>query len=458
MNHPKKIAVIVLSCSLLSLHSTTDSFAQDWPQYLGTDRAAKASFTPPKIWPKELTPKWKLPVGDGVATPALVAERLYVFTRQEGGEILRCLEATTGKEIWQSEKLDVLPAERPAQDFAGPRSSPTVSEGKVVTLGLRGTLSCYDASKGTLLWSKEDFKGVFPRFFTSASPVVTDGLCIAALGGNDRGGVIAYDLNTGDEKWRWEGEGASYASPVLLTAGGTKLVIAEMDKKILGLAVQNGKVMWETPFVVPGRGYNAATPMVEGNTLYYGGSGRPLTAVKLMKEGETFVAKQLWQNPELTLQFNTPVIKNGTMFGLTANNDLFAVTRDGKTAWTTPAAATANPPPQPAVSAPTSTNAPALARGDGGPGREGRGSGGQGGRGGRGGGGRGGYAQIVDAGSVLLALTPASELIVFKPDENAYSEVARLKVADSPTYAYPVVSGKRIYVKDKNDLTLFVVD
>jgi outer membrane protein assembly factor BamB len=58
----------------------------------------------------------------------------------------------------------------------------------------------------------------------------------------------------------------------------------------------------------------------------------------------------------------------------------------------------------------------------------------------------------------LLALTPASELIVFKPDENAYSEVARLKVADSPTYAYPVVSGKRIYVKDKNDLTLFVVD
>jgi outer membrane protein assembly factor BamB len=447
MNHTPQIAVIVLSCSLLSLHPTTDSFAQDWPQYLGTDRAAKTSFTPPKIWPKELTPKWKLLVGDGVATPALVAERLYVFTRQEGGEILRCLEATTGKEVWQSEKFDVLPAERPAQEFAGPRSSPTVSGGKVVTLGLRGTLSCYDASKGALLWRKEDFKGVFPRFFTSASPVVTDGLCIAVLGGNDRGGVIAYDLNTGEEKWRWEGEGASYASPVLLTADGTKLVIAEMDKKILGLAIQNGKAMWETPFVVPGRGYNAATPMVEGNTLYYGGSGRPLTAVKFTKEGDTIVAKQLWQNPELTLQFNTPVIKNGTMFGLTANNDLFAVTRDGKTAWTTPAA----PPQQSTVGAPPSTNAPALARGEGGPG-------GPGGRGGRGGGGRGGYAQIVDAGAVLLALTPASELIVFKPDVNAYSEVARLKVADSPTYAYPVVSGKRIYVKDKNDLTLFVVD
>lgn len=454
MKITQNIATAVLSYSLYS--AATETFALDWPQYLGEDRTAKASFVPPEAWPKELIPKWKLTVGDGVATPALVGERLYVFTRQEGGEILRCLAAATGNEIWKSEKFDVLPAERPAQDFAGPRSSPTVSAGKVVTLGLRGALSCYDANKGNLLWRKEDFKGVFPRFFTSASPVVTDGLCIAALGGNDRGGVIAYDLNTGDEKWRWEGEGASYASPVLLTAGGTKLVIAEMDKKILGLAVKNGEVLWETPFVVPGRGYNAATPMVDGNTLYYGGSGRPLTAVKFTKQGDAIVASQLWQNPEMTLQFNTPVMKNGTLFGLTANNDLFAVNRDGKTAWTspaTPAQATANPPPnnpptQAGTSEPAGTNAPAVTRGPGG----------SGGRGGRGGGGRGGYAQIVDAGSVLLALTPAAELIVFKPDEKSYSEMARIKVADSPTYAYPVVSGKRIFVKGKNDLSLFLVD
>ena len=457
---PQTIKVVSSCAVLLSAVATN---AQDWPQYLGENRAAKASFTAPKTWPKELSQKWKVPVGDGVATPSFVGDKLYVFSRQEGGEILRCLDAATGKEIWKGDKFDVLPAERPAQDFAGPRCSPTVTDGKVVTLGVRGTLSCHDAKDGKLIWRKEDFKGVFPRFFTSASPVVTDGLCIAALGGGDRGGVIAYDLKTGDEKWRWDGEGASYASPVLLTADGTKMVIAEMDKKILGLAVKDGKVLWETAFAVPGRGYNAATPMVDGSTLYYGGSGRPLTAVKIAKEGDAFVAKQLWQNAETTLQFNTPVLKNGMLFGLAANNEFFSITKDGKTAWSSPAspqaAASTNqsltvPPPQATGGEPTGTNAQAVARGSEGGRPGGLGRGGQGGRGG----GRGGYAQIVDAGSVLLALTPASELIAFQPSDKAYTEVARIKVSSTPTYAYPVVSGKRIFVKDKDDVTLFTVE
>jgi hypothetical protein len=267
-------------------------------------------------------------------------------------------------------------------------------------------------------------------------------LCIAALGGGDRGGVIAYDLKTGEEKWRWDGEGASYASPVLLTADGTKMVIAEMDKKILGLAVKDGKVLWETAFAVPGRGYNAATPMVDGSTLYYGGSGRPLTAVQIAKEGEAFVAKQVWQNAETTLQFNTPVLKNGTLFGLAANNEFFAINKEGKTIWTAPAspqAVVANPPPQVAGGEPTGTNAPALARGsDSGPGREGRGlRGGPGGPGGRGGG-RGGYAQIVDAGSVMLALTPAAELVVFRAEREG---LHRSGAHQSGEYADVCVSG-----------------
>src|SRR6185503_14914114 len=98
-------------------------------------------------------------------------------------------------------------------------------------------------------------------------------------------------------------------------------------------------------------------------------------------------------------QFNSPVVKDGKLYGLTQGNELFCMDlQDGKTVWTAPA--------------------PAAQGGMGGPG--GRGPGGPGGRGGmRGGGGRGGgYGSVVDAGSVLLALTPASELVVFKPGES----------------------------------------
>jgi len=204
------------------------AMAQDWPQWRGPNRDAKASgFEAPKTWPKELKQQWKVSVGDGVATPALVGDKLYVFGRQGGDEVLRCLEAATGKEVWQ-DKYAAQPATGPAGGFPGPRCSPTVADGKVVTLGVRGTLSCFEATGGKLLWRKDDFKGSWPTFFTSSSPIVVDGMCIAQLGGKqgggfngkDTGAAVAYDLATGSEKWRWTGDATAYASPLVMIVAG----------------------------------------------------------------------------------------------------------------------------------------------------------------------------------------------------------------------------------------------
>ena len=111
----------------------------------------------------------------------LVGDRLYVFSRQEGNEIARCLDAATGEEIWK----DSYASEGTtggASGFQGPRCSPTVVDGKVVTLGVRGILSCLDAETGKVLWRKDDFPGKWPQFYTSSSPMVVDGLCIARTG------------------------------------------------------------------------------------------------------------------------------------------------------------------------------------------------------------------------------------------------------------------------------------
>ena len=443
--------------ALLTL-ATTCAVAQDWPQWRGANRDAKADgFKAPTTWPKELTQKWKLEVGDGVATPALVGDKLYVFARQEGGEILRCLSAADGKELWQN-KYDALGASGAASGFPGPRCSPTVTDGKVVTLGVRGMLSCLDAAKGTVLWRKDDFKGVTPRFQTSASPMVAGGLCVAQLG-SESGGIVAYELGTGDEKWRWMGDGPAYASPVLLTLGGEKYVVAVTDKKVVALTLADGKLAWETPFIVQGRGNNSATPIVDGPRIIYAGSGRGATAVKIAKEGDAFIAQELWKNLDNSVQYNSPVLKGELVFGISAKNDFFCLdAKDGKTVWVAPfakeqaAATVGNPPSTPSTNA-NSSVAPGGQPGGpptGGPG------GGRGGRGGGGGG--GGYGSIVDAGSVLLALTPASQLVVFEPSGKEFKELARIKVADTPTYAYPVVSGNRIFVKDQNSVTLWTVE
>ena len=387
--------------------STSCALAQDWPQWRGANLDAKATgFTAPKTWPKELTQKWKVTVGLGDATPALVGNKLYVFARQDADEVIRCLDTANGKELWQ-EKYAAQAASGPAAQHSGPRSSPAVADGKVVTIGVGGVLSCVDAVMGKLLWRKDDFSGAWPKFFTASSPIVTGGLCIAQLGGESNGGIVAYDLATGYQKWKWTGDGTAYASPSLLTVEGTKMLVTLTAKKIVGLGVADGKLLWEAPFPVQGMSYNAATPIVEDQTVIYAGAGRGTKAVKIEKTADGFVAKELWSNPDNAVQFNTPVLKGGQIYGLSQKSVIFCLdAKDGKTLWTTEL------------------------------------------------GGRG-FGSIVDAGSVLLALTPKGELAVLEPSDKEYKKLASYKVADTETYAYPVATDKGLFVKEKDSLSLW---
>ncbi len=88
--------------------------------------ARATGFKAPKTWPKELKKKWTVPVGEGVATPALVGERLYVFTRQDGQEIIRCLRAADGEEVWK-DSYKVATGKWRATRSARARPTPTRS-------------------------------------------------------------------------------------------------------------------------------------------------------------------------------------------------------------------------------------------------------------------------------------------------------------------------------------------
>ena len=120
--------------------SASCALAQDWPQWRGANRDGKASgFTAPKDWPKELTQKWKVTVGLGDATPALVGNKLYVFAREGGDEVIRCLDAANGKEIWQ-EKYD-------ARQVSGPQPRSTAArEARPPSPMARSSLSVSAAS------------------------------------------------------------------------------------------------------------------------------------------------------------------------------------------------------------------------------------------------------------------------------------------------------------------------
>lgn len=381
------------------------ALAQDWPQWRGPNRDAKASFNAPKTWPKEITRKWKVAVGLGDSSPAVVGNKLYVFARQDTDEVIRCLDTADGKELWK-EKYDATVVSGPsASVHSGPRSSPTVADGKVVTLGVGGVVSCMDAAKGKLLWRKDDFSGEWPRFYTASSPIVTDGVCIAQVGGESKGGIVAYDLASGNQKWKWTDDGTAYASPVILTVGGTKMVVTLTAKKIVGVGVADGKLLWEAPFPVQGRAYNAATPIVDGQTVIYCGAGRGTKAVKIEKTADGFAAKELWSNPDNGVQFDSPVLKGGQIYGISQNGVLFCLdAKDGKTLWTTQL------------------------------------------------GGRG-FGSIVNVGPVLLAMIPQGDLSVFEPSDKEYKKLTGYKVAETDAYAYPV-RGRQGRLRERERLRL----
>ncbi len=409
MTH-RNLASGLLICMVLLL--TAAAAAQDWPQWRGPGRDGKVTgFTAPAAWPAQLTQKWKATVGIGAdSTPALVGDKLYVLARQDADEVILSLDAATGRELWR-DKYPVPAVTGPsARDHSGPRSSPAVANGKVVTIGVTGIVSCLDAATGKLLWRKDDYPGGYPVFYTSSSPLLIDGMAIVQIGAPANGGIVAYDLNSGEPKWKWTGDGPAYGSPMAATFGGVSQIVTLTDKNIVGVALADGRLLWQVSYPVPARGYNAATPIIDGQKFYISGTGRGTKAFQVEKQGDAFAAKELWSNDQQGVQFNTPVLKNGFLYGMANTGTFFCINAaSGETAWTDPG----HP-------------------------RD--------------------FCAIVDAGSVLMALNSDGTMTVFQPNEKAFSRVAAIKVVETQSYAHPILAGKRIFVRDPDSLMLLAVE
>lgn len=395
---------------LAMLMMSANLFSQDWPQFRGIDRDSKVTgFKAPSAWPTALSQQWKVKVGTGDATPVLVGKKIYLHTRQEGDEVILCLDAATGRYLW-ADKYPAPPVTGPAGSHPGPRSTPAFADGKIVTYGTSGILSCLDAATGKVIWRKENPANAIPQFFTGMSPLIVDGVCIAHVGTKDNGNILALDLKTGTEKWNIQGDGPSYASPSLMTLSGKKHIIIQSEKNLMALDFNDGKILWQIATVPAQRFYNSVSPYIDGNKIYYTGQGTGIKAVEIIKEGDKYVAKELWSTSEVGAKWNTPVLKNGYLYGFTDQRRIYCINAsNGQTAW---------------IDAVTHSD----------------------------------FATIQDCGQVMVGFPQTGNLIFFKPDPSAYSEVAKYKVTETPVYAFPVLAGNLIYIKDAENLILFKLE
>jgi outer membrane protein assembly factor BamB len=237
------------------------------------------------------------------------------------------------------------------------------------------------------------------------SPVAGDGLIVALIGTNDDGAVAAYEAKSGAQKWIWKGDGPAYASPVIVEIGGVKQVVTLTQKYAVGLSLTSGDLLWRIDF--PGRsGMNIPTPLRFGQRLILAGDPGTML-LQVNKHDNSWTAEKAWQISELTMRFSSPVQKGNLIFGFSNRNKgiFFCVDAEsGKTLWT-------SDPKQ------------------------------------------GDNAVILISGELLFLLKDSAELIVARASGKGFEPVHRYQVADSSTYANPLMLAKGIVVKDNTTLS-----
>src|SRR5262245_32300748 len=137
---PIVLALIILA----TLPFATDAQrpSADWPQYRGINRdGAAGSFAVPQTWPEALVQKWKVEVGTGYATPIVVGDRVYIFSRRGDNEAMTALDAQTGKEVWQTAyPVDFTMHSAAVRHNKGPKSTPTYFNGTLFSIGMTGVV------------------------------------------------------------------------------------------------------------------------------------------------------------------------------------------------------------------------------------------------------------------------------------------------------------------------------
>jgi outer membrane protein assembly factor BamB len=386
--------------------------ALDWPQWRGPNRdGSLASFAEPKSWPENLTRQWKIEIGTGYATPIVVGNRVYAFTRQDENEVMRALDAANGKIVWEtSYPAPFQMNNSTSRHGPGPKSTPTFANGRLFTLGMSGKVTAFDAATGKQIWQKPS-PPVEQTFHTAQSALVDQGNVILHVGGNNQGALTAFDQATGAVKWAWDGDGPGYGSPILAEFGGTRQVVVFSQQNLVGVDVANGQLLWKVPYVARSV-TNSITPLVYGDTVIVSGQGKPLSAYRISKRDGQWAAELAWENDQLQMSFANPVLVKDAVFSLSPLNSgqfFWADAKTGATLW---------------------RSAPRQA----------------------------GNAAIIKTADYLFVLKDDATLVVAKSTPGGFEPLKTYTVADSATWPAPVISGNRFFVKDLTTLALWTLN
>jgi outer membrane protein assembly factor BamB len=373
-----------------------------WPGFRGPRRDGHVrgvriktdwSTSPPvEIWRREIGPGWS----------SFAVRGNFIYTQEQRGddEAVTSYDLATGKPVWRHRDRARF---WESNGGAGPRATPTLSGGRVYTLGGTGIVNVLDARTGARIWSRNavsDTGAKIPTWGISGSPLVLDDVVIVPASGS----MIAYDRRTGQPRWSGPRGGASYSSPQLVTIGGVEQVLMLSATGLTGVARADGKPLWSHEW----KGYPIVQPglTAEGDLLISVDNASGLRRLTVANGPGGWTARERWTSTGLKPYYSDFVVHKGHAYGLDGSILACIDLQDGQRKWK---------------------------------------------------GGRYGQGQLVllPEQDVLLLLAEEGDLALVSATTDGYKELARVPAIQGKTWNHPVLAGDVLLVRNAEEMAAY---
>ncbi len=377
---------LALTVAALALSFATSVSATDWPHWRGPQ--ADGRVPDAQIDPAALQKAWTADVGVGYSAASVSDGRLYVAGWRDGQDVVQCLDAATGDEVW-SHGYTIAKFDNMHKGGSG--GTPVVGDGTVFYMYRDGSVVGLDAATGDQRWHVQFAKelGVdAPRWMFTGSPMPHGGAVYI-----DVGHILKLDAATGKPIWTSENYGAAYSTPVIFESHGRTLVAAFPVYGLVILDAESGeeltKQKWETSY-----GVHAATPVIDGDDIFIGsGYGTGGARFHLSDQG----LSPVWETKRMRTQMSTAVLINGFLYGFDDTQLRCLSWGSGEDTW----------------------SARGLGRGS-----------------------------LIAVGNHLVVMSEGGELVVAEADSEAFKESRRIQLfGDKDNWVAPVYADGRLYCR-----------
>ncbi|MBW3542365.1 MAG: PQQ-like beta-propeller repeat protein [Planctomycetes bacterium] len=246
---------------------------------------------------------------------AVVGGRLYTLMQDGDDEAVVCWNAQSGDELWRFR----YPAHFASDQGSGPRSTPTLDDDRLYTVGATGILHCLNAANGEAIWRRDligELGGRIPDWGVSFSPLIDGDLLFAHPGGAAGRSLAAFDKHTGEVRWSSLDDRPGYSSPVLTTAAGVRQLLLLTGEALVSVAPEDGRLYWRYPWTTT-MDANVATALSHGDEIFISsGYGRGCALLKIVPGGSGAVAVELvYANTDMANHFSTSVLYQDHLYG-----------------------------------------------------------------------------------------------------------------------------------------------